>query len=336
MGMKIAFLSTRPSKPSYRFRIEQMVPYFTARRHRCDTFFLPSNAWGRLLLYRKLAPYDAVVLQKRLLSRVELFVLRNRVQRLIYDVDDAVMYTSSGDDHSRRRGRFSAMMRAADLVVCGNKFLAEEAARDTDRILVVPTCINTDAYRPGLRVERPQTLTVGWTGSRSTNAYLNDIFPALAQLHGPVQVKIISDTAEGFDFSRLGRVPHVFVPWNPKTEIAETASFDVGLMPLPDNRWTQGKCGFKALQYLSLGIPAVCSPVGVNRDIIHDGVDGFFAERLPDWFPAVARLLKDSFLRETIGRAGRRRVEKAFSLATHGPRLVQAIEQAGGPLRKTA
>jgi glycosyltransferase involved in cell wall biosynthesis len=108
------------------------------------------------------------------------------------------------------------------------------------------------------------------------------------------------------------------------------------LMPLPDNRWTQGKCGFKALQYLSLGIPAVCSPVGVNRDIIHDGVDGFFAERLPDWFPAVARLLKDSFLRETSGRAGRRRVEEAFSLATHGPRLVQAIEQAGKPLRKTA
>src|SRR5580692_10307193 len=203
MGMKIAFLSTRPSKPSYRFRIEQMVPYFTARRHRCDTFFLPSNAWGRLLLYRKLAPYDAVVLQKRLLSRVELFVLRNRVQRLIYDVDDAVMYTSGGDDHSRRRGRFSAMMRAADLVVCGNKFLAEEAGRHTDRILVVPTCINTDAYRSGLRTDHAKALTIGWTGSRSTNPYLNDVFPPLSQLHGPAQLKIISDTTVGLDLFRL-------------------------------------------------------------------------------------------------------------------------------------
>jgi glycosyltransferase involved in cell wall biosynthesis len=289
-----------------------------------------------LLIYRKLGPYDAVVLQKRLLSRVELFVLRSRVRRLVYDVDDAVMYSSNGEDHARRRRRFSATVRAVDLVVCGNQFLAEEASRDTDRILVVPTCINTDAYRPGLRAQPGTALTIGWTGSRSTNAYLNDIFHPLSQLHGPAQLKIISDTTVGFDFFRLLHVPHVFVPWAPKTEILEAATFDIGLMPLPDNRWTQGKCGFKALQYMALGIPAVCSPVGVNRDIIHDGVDGMFAPTLQDWFPVVARLSKDAFLRETIGRAGRRRVEEAFSLATHGPRFVRAVEKVSGPLRKSA
>jgi glycosyltransferase involved in cell wall biosynthesis len=334
--MKIAFLTTRPSKPSYRFRIEQMLPYFTARRHQCDTFFLPTNAWSRLLLYRKLAPYDAVVLQKRLLSRMELFVLRSRARRLVYDVDDAVMYTSEGEDHSRRRGRFATTVKTADLVVCGNQFLADEASRDTDRILVVPTCINTETYRPGLRADHGRTLTIGWTGSRSTNAYLNDIFPPLAQLHGPAQLKIISDTAAGFDFFRLVHVPSTFVTWTPKTEIAEAATFDIGLMPLPDNRWTQGKCGFKALQYMALGIPAVCSPVGVNRDIVHDGVDGFFAPTLQDWFPVITRLLKDPFLREAVGRAGRRRVEEAFSLTTHGPRFVRAVEKVAGPLRKSA
>lgn len=334
--MKIAFLTTRPSKPSYRFRIEQMLPYFGARGHQCDTFFLPTNAWRRFLMYRKLGPYDAVVLQKRLLGRLELFALRSIASRLVYDVDDAVMCTSRGDDHPRRRDRFEATMRAADLVVCGNQFLADEAFRSTDRVLIVPTCINTDAYRPGLRAGGSHGLTIGWTGSRSTNGYLNDIFHVLSQLHGPVQLKIISDTVEGFDFSRLGHVPHVFVSWSPKTEVLEAATFDLGLMPLPDNRWTQGKCGFKALQYMALGTPAVCSPVGVNRDIIHDGVDGFFAATLNDWFPVVARLLKDSFLRESIGRAGRRRVEEAFSLATHGPRFVQAIEKTAGTLRKSA
>jgi glycosyltransferase involved in cell wall biosynthesis len=334
--MKIAFLTTRPSKPSYRFRIEQMLPHFAACRHQCDTFFLATNAWGRLLVYRKLAAYDAVVLQKRLLSRLELLALRRMARRLVYDVDDSVMYTSAGDENSRRRARFSATAHAADLVVCGNQFLADEASRVTNRILVVPTCINTEAYRPGLATSKSQPLTVGWTGSRSTNAYLNEILPALSQLHGHVQLKIISDTVEGLDFTRLGHVPHTFVPWSPKCEIPETATFDVGLMPLPDNRWTQGKCGFKALQYMALGIPAVCSPVGVNRDIIHDGVDGFFAATHQDWFPIVARLLKDSFLREAIGRAGRRRVEAAFSLATHGPRFVRAIEKVAGPLRKSA
>jgi glycosyltransferase involved in cell wall biosynthesis len=334
--MKIAFLTTRPSKPSYRFRIEQMLPYFTARRHQCDTFFLPTNAWRRLLMYRKLGPYDAVVLQKRLLSRMELFVLRSVTRRFVFDVDDAIMYSPHGEDHSRRRRRFATTVRAADLVVCGNQFLADEASRDTDRILVVPTCINTDAYRPGLRTDTAKVLTIGWTGSRSTNAYLNDILHPLSQLHGPAQLKIISDTTAGFDFFRLGHVPHVFVPWAPKNEILEAATFDIGLMPLPDNRWTQGKCGFKALQYLALGIPAVCSPVGVNRDIIHDGVDGLFAPTLQDWFPVITRLLKDSFLREGIGRAGRRRVEEAFSLTTHGPRFVRAVEKVAGPLRKSA
>jgi len=334
--MKIAFLTTRPSKPSYRFRIEQMLPYFAARRHYCDTYFLPTNAFGRLLLYRKLAPYDAVVLQKRLLSRIELFALRKVSRRLVYDLDDAVMYTSTGEDHPRRRARFAATVRAADLVVCGNQFLAEEVSRSTDRVVVVPTCINTEAYRPGLRSAHSPGLTIGWTGSRSTNAYLNDVFHALSQLHGAVQLKIISDTVEGFDFSRLGHVPHVFVPWSPKTEISEAATFDLGLMPLPDNRWTQGKCGFKAIQYMALGIPAVCSPVGVNRDIIHDGVDGLFAATMQDWFPVLARVLKDSFFREAIGRAGRRRVEESFSLAAHGPRFVRAVEKAAGTLRKSA
>jgi glycosyltransferase involved in cell wall biosynthesis len=246
------------------------------------------------------------------------------------------MYTSEGEEHSRRRGRFAATARAADLVVCGNQFLADEASRNTEHILIVPTCINSDAYRPGLRTDHGPTLTIGWTGSRSTNAYLNEIFPPLSQLHSPTQLKIISDTVAGFDFFRLGRVTSSFVPWTPKTEISEAATFDIGLMPLPDNRWTQGKCGFKALQYMALGIPAVCSPVGVNRDIIHDGVDGFFAATLQDWFPLITRLLKDSFLREAVGRAGRRRVEEAFSLATHGPRFVRAVEKVAGELRKSA
>jgi glycosyltransferase involved in cell wall biosynthesis len=334
--MKIAFLTTRPSKPSYRFRIEQMLPYFRARRHQCDTFFLPTNAWGRLLLYRKLRPYDAVVLQKRLVSRIELLALRSVASRLIYDVDDAVMYASNGDDHLRRRGRFAATVRAADLVVCGNQFLADEASRHASRNLVIPTCINTETYHPGLRSGRPHGVTIGWTGSRSTNEYLNEILHSLSQLHGQVQVRVISDTTDGFDFSRLGHVPHVFVPWSPKSEIAEAATFDLGLMPLPENRWTQGKCGFKALQYMALGIPAVCSPVGVNRDIIHDGVNGLFATTSQEWFTVVARLIKDPFLRESIGRAGRRHVEEAFALAKHGPRFVQAIEKAAGTLRKSA
>jgi glycosyltransferase involved in cell wall biosynthesis len=334
--MQIAFLSTRAAKPSFRFRVERMLPAFAARGHQCETLFLASRFWQRLPLYRKLGRYDVVFLQKRLLSRPELTLLRRAARMLIYDLDDAVMYDGDGSEDRRRQVRFAAMMRAADLVVCGNQYLADEASRETDRVMIVPTCIDTEAYHPQLHKSDPNHITVGWTGSRSTNPYLNEILPILPKLHGRIAVKIISETMHGIDFSILGQTPRTFVPWSPAIEITEAATFDIGVMPVPDNRFTQGKCGFKALQYMALGIPAVCSPVGVNRDIIHDGLDGCLPRTREEWFQTLARLVKDPFLRDTIGHAGRRRVEDAFSLAHHGPRLVQAVETARRPLRKSA
>ena len=334
--MQIAFLSTRAAKPSFRFRVERMLPFFAARGHRCETLFLAPRPWRRLPLYRKLGRYDVVFLQKRLLSRPELMLLRRSVRTLIYDLDDAVMYEGNGAEDRRRQARFAAMMRAADLVICGNQFLADEASRETARVTIVPTCIDTEAFHPRLRHSDSSRVTVGWTGSRSTNPYLNDIFPILSKLHGPIGVKIISETVGGLDFSLLGNVPRTFIPWSPAIEITEAATFDIGVMPVPENRFTQGKCGFKALQYMALGIPAVCSPVGVNRDIIHDGLDGCLPRTREEWFQTIARLVKDPFLRDTLGHAGRRRVEQAFSLAVHGPRLVHTVETALRPLRKSA
>ena len=236
--------------------------------------------------------------------------------------------TEQGAEDRSGQARFAAMMRVADLVVCGNQYLADEASRWTNRVTIVPTCIDVDAYHPRLRHNNANYITIGWTGSRSTNRYLNEILPILAKIHAPIAVKVISETMAEIDFSVLGNLPRTFVPWSPETEIVETATFDIGVMPVPENRFTQGKCGFKALQYMALGIPAVCSPVGVNRDIIHDGADGFLPRSRDDWFQTIARLAKDRFLRETIGHAGRRRVEGAFSTAIHGPHLVKAVEKA--------
>jgi len=335
--MQIAFLSTREAKPSYRFRVERLLPYFKARGHACETYFLPAALWRRLSIYGRLSQFDVVFLQKRLLSRLELMALRRQSRRLIYDIDDAVMFDSAGGDDRRRQQRFAAVARSADLVVCGNQFLADEAARHTKRVVIVPTCIDTDAFRPDLKkTSHSDGLAVGWTGSRSTNRYLNDLFPVLSQFHGAIQVKIISDTVADFDFARLGGVRAHFVPWSPAVEISEAATFDIGVMPIPDNRWTQGKCGFKLLQYMSLGIPAVCSPVGANREIVHDGIDGLHADNPNAWFQAISRLVHNPRLRETIGHAGRRRVEEAYALSVHGPRLVQAVEGVTLPLRKSA
>jgi glycosyltransferase involved in cell wall biosynthesis len=334
--MRIAFLSTGKEKASYRFRIERMLPYFAMRGHLCRTFFLPKHAWGRLRLYATLSSYDVVVLQKRLLSWPELLTLRRSATKLVYDFDDSMMFSADGSDDRKRRRRFSATVRVADLVVCGNEFLAAEAARGTDRIAVVPTAIDTESFHPRLRKADSDRITVGWTGSRSTAGYLSELFPVLAQFDQTCRFKILSDSIASCDMTKLAKTPWTFIPWSPTVEVDQTATFDIGVMPLPDNRWTHGKCGSKLLQYMALGIAAVCTPVGVNCDIVHDGIDGLFARSSAEWFQALARLTRDPLLRETLGQAGRRRVESTYALAIQGPRFVDAIERLNLGLRRSA
>jgi glycosyltransferase involved in cell wall biosynthesis len=124
----------------------------------------------------------------------------------------------------------------------------------------------------------------------------------------------------------LGGVPYQFVPWSPEVEIRETAAFDIGVMPLPDTPWTRGKCGFKALQYMGLGIPAVASPVGVNAEIITHNRNGLLARTLEDWSACLKRLVEDAGLRERLGHAGRKRVEENYALDVQAPRLIGLLE----------
>ncbi len=302
--MKILFLSTRRTKPSFRFRVEQFLPWFSERGHDCKVDFLSGRLLSRLWLYRRLGPFDVVFLQKRLLSAAELYFVRQCARRLVFDLDDAVMLNSQGKLDQRRQARFRAMAIASDLMICGNSYLAEQALEFTGHVEVVPTTVNSETYHPRLKPAAIGPLTLGWTGSRSTNGYLNEILPAVGSLGKRVQFKMLSDTPAGVDWDLLGPVPYQFIPWSPDVEIRETATFDIGLMPLPDNPWTRGKCGFKALQYMGLGIPAVCSPVGVNSEIISHNQNGLLAHTPEEWSFCLKRLAEDPTLRKRLGQAG--------------------------------
>jgi glycosyltransferase involved in cell wall biosynthesis len=328
--VKILFVSTRKAKPSFRFRVEQVLPFYRANGHECEVAFLPDSLWSRFQLYRSMKRFDVVFIQKRLLSRPELHFVRRNAKRLIYDLDDAIMFNGQGVSEGKRGTRFRAMVRTADLTICGNQYLAELTSQHTDRWTIIPTPIDADRYQRCSQpeLEKPDNITIGWTGSRSTNRYLNGLFPVLSKLSGNVAVKIISDVTDGLDFERLGRVPFTFIPWSPEIEISETATFDIGVMPLPDDLWTRGKCGFKALQYMSLGIPAVCSPVGVNSTIITHGQNGFLANSSDEWFQCLSKLVDESSLRNHIGTAARTRIETAYALAVVGSQFVAAIQPA--------
>ena len=325
--MKVLFLVTRLDRPSTRFRVSPLRPWFESRGHTLDILALPRGIFERLRLYRRIPHYHLIGIQQRLLEPLELRLLRRRCGGLLYDLDDAVMYDEHGRRPWRRQRRFRAIAGEAALVVCGNRYLAAEAAQHTGDVLVIPTAVDTERFHPRQRPSPKGIVTIGWTGSRSTNRYLNEIFPVIAEAAGPVRLKVLSSDTRGLDFSRLGRVPYEFVRWSAEGEVPETASFDIGLMPLPDNAWTRGKCGCKALQYMALAIPAVCSPVGVNADIIDHGRNGYLASTADEWRKILNQLVADPQARRTIGEAGRRRVEEAYSLAVQAERLVTAIDR---------
>jgi len=327
-GLKLLFLSTRAGRPSYRYRVDQMLPHFERAGHDCTVRFLPRNVFSRLMLYRELSSYDVVFIQKRLIAPTELALVRRWSRKLVFDIDDAVMFDRDGQPDSHRLRRFSAMMHAADLVVCGNRFLSLEAERFGAHAVIVPTAIDTDRF-PVRAVchDASQPVRIGWTGSRSTTRYLNTLLPSLAKIRGPVELKVISDATDDLDFTRLGKVPYRFVPWSAESEVAETSEFDIGLMPLPDDNMTRGKCGCKALQYMSLGIPAVCSPVGVNCDIIQHGANGFLPKTPEEWQTILQCLVDDPALRAFIGRAGRQTAESRYSLCRIADQLVHAVER---------
>jgi len=343
--MKILLLATRPARPSFRYRVEQAVPYFEQRGHTCKIDFLSGHAWRRVLLYRRLSGYDVIFLQSCLLSRSELDLIRQRARWLVYDLDNAAMYNRQGRADDRRITSFQAMAQAADLIVCGNTHLAQQTSRLNQRVEIIPTSIDVSQFRSEAGLDAAQghpqlvgtTLpTVGWSGSIRTNRYLNSVFPLLSRLAGRIRVKIISDSTRNLDFHRLNQVPYAFVRRTIEREAAEMSTFDVGLLPLPDDPQTQGECGLQALQYMALGITAVGSRVGVNQQIIQHAKNGFLADSPQAWYRILSRLAADPQLRTEIGTAAVQRVEQSYSLAVHAPRIVNAVEQLAAVARQSA
>ncbi|MBI4614534.1 MAG: glycosyltransferase family 4 protein, partial [Planctomycetes bacterium] len=227
----------------------------------------------------------------------------------VYDLDDAVLHAGEGR-------RFEAMVRRADLVLAGNEFLAGE---------VLPTVVDTERYRPGPGKDGGP-VTIGWSGSASTNRYLSELLARLSGWAPAAAFRILAVSDERpagfFKYSKNFE----FVPWSREREVELLQSFDVGLMPLDDTPWSRGKCGLKAILSQATGAPVVCSDVGVNGEVVENGATGYVVRSDEEWTARLAALVEDSALRRRMGEAGRRRVEERYSVRAVLPRLVAALE----------
>jgi glycosyltransferase involved in cell wall biosynthesis len=314
-----------PNLPSVRFRVLPFVEEARARGLKAEWRTVPKTAAGRAGLALTLPKARAVVLQKRLLTTPELALLRRRADLLAFDFDDALWtcHPNVADPVRRelvaRRATEGLARTAArvDLVVAGNSFLAARLKPLARRVEILPTPIDTRVYLPPAR--RPETgrITVGWMGTSCNLFFLPEVFAALRRAADQVRVFVVSDEPCVFPSG----LPATFLSWSAAAEVEHLQAMDVGLMPLTDDEYTRGKCGFKLLQYMACGAVPVASDVGFNREIVTHGVNGFLVRSAAETVDCVERLARDPDLRAGLAVAARQTVEEKFSLTAAADRL---------------
>ena len=206
--------------------------------------------------------------------------------------------------------------------MAGNQYLADYARQVNDRVTIIPTTIDTAKYTVEPRAENDVPV-IGWSGSYSTAQHLSTLTNALRRLSERERFRLRVIGAQDF---RIQGVDVEAMPWRSESEVADMRPFDIGIMPLPADRWSRGKCGLKALQYMALGVPTVCSPVGVNSEIIQDGETGLLASTDDEWVEKLSGLLRSADERARLGRAGRETVEARYSATVQAPRVLEIFQ----------
>src|SRR5215208_7121234 len=285
----------------------------------------------RLSPVKKVTDYDLVyILREAALLGPPIFenLIHQRGVPIIFDFDDAIFvsYRSPSNgylSYLKFASKTKTICRIASHVMVGNPYLAEYARQVNDRVTVIPTTIDTEKYQAPQRKNSSGPPVIGWTGSYSTVQHLDTLRGALKRLaeRESFRLRVIGTPAY-----ECPPVDVEAMPWRAETELEDLSEIDIGMMPLPDDRWSKGKCGLKALQFMAIGIPTICSPVGVNTDIIQDDQNGFVAATEDEWVEKLSRLLRSAELRQRLGQAGRATVEQKYSAITQAPRVYEIFE----------
>jgi glycosyltransferase involved in cell wall biosynthesis len=329
---------------SSRVRFLQYLPYLEARGIQCtvsplfgDDYVrglyagrIPLMAvargyWSRVWTLVHRGGYDLVWLEKEALPWLPDCVeelLLGRGTPLVIDYDDAWFHRYDrhpmGIVRASLGHKIDTLMARADVVVAGNGYLAERArAAGARRVEILPTVVDTTHYRVG-EPRKTDSLTIGWIGSPGTMDYLRLIGPVLREIVRRGAARVLAVGACG---AAAAELPIQTVKWSEDTEVACIQQFDIGIMPVPDEPFERGKCGYKVIQYMACGKPVVASPVGANREIVRHGVDGFLVNSETEWMDSIVTLSRNATLREHMGQAGRARVVSHYSLDVAAPRL---------------
>jgi glycosyltransferase involved in cell wall biosynthesis len=286
---------------------------------------------------------DVVLVQREAMifgpPLVEWLAARVFKRPMVLDLDDAtyVPYTSPTYGKLGKALKWFSktddLIRWADIVTCGNRAIAEYAESKGATTRIIPTVVDTDIFVPRRRVP-PLTdgpLVLGWIGTHSTFPYLRAVFPVLQDLAKTHRFKL-RIVGAGTSTVSIPGVEVENLEWRLEREVADFQSFDVGLYPIDPSlyaeKWAAGKSGFKAIQYMAVGIPFVATPVGAMAEIGDAGTTHFQATSNDEWFQKLELLLADAHLRQTMGASGRRHAVEHYSLSEQADKLACALHDA--------
>ena len=336
----------RPNRsPGQRFRFEQYLDYFEANGFsytysniisaKDDAVFyakrkllgkgiiLVKSFFKRLYDVLRAGKYDIIFIYREAFMLGWTIIeklLKLTGKKMIFDFDDAIWLenTSEGNlkfNWLKHPEKISKIIRLSDMVFAGNEYLAKYAREHSNNVKVVPTTIDLN-YHNNLKTYSNSKICIGWTGSSTTLPYFQNVIPALKTIYKKYADKIKFKVIVDVEYHEPA-LDLVATQWQFDTEIQELSEIDIGIMPLPDDEWSKGKCGFKGLQYMSLGIPTIMSPVGVNKSIINNQENGFLAMSNEEWVDRISELIESEELRNILGTAGRKTIAEKYSFEAH-------------------
>lgn len=351
--VKVLFLVPYPVRhaPSQRFRVELYEPYLReAFMQYKIAGFMDEQTWN--LLYKNGAALQkAFGIIKGYLRRIKhvlldvhaydyVFVHREAAplgppifewiiakvwrKKMIYDYDDAIWIPNTSAENKmaawlKANWKVKYICKWSYKVVGGNDYLCNYARQVNANVILIPTCVDMKRVHNKIKIHHSGKPIVGWTGSHSTLAYLDAVMPVLKELQEELEFSflVIANKKPEFDLKDWQ-----FLPWDETTEVDDLLKMDIGIMPLQADAWSEGKCGFKLIQYLSLCIPAVASPVGVNKVIIEQGSNGYLCNNAAEWKEALRALINNIALRQGMGIAGHDKMLREYSIQSQTDKFI--------------
>ena len=318
--MKFLFVAKSIEDPATRYRVAPIVRRLKNRGDAVTLIYDPGII-SQLRLIAVAKAHDLILVQRKLMNCVIVWLLARLAPHIVFDFDDAIFVKSTGKFSRTRSARFRAIVRSSKLVIAGNKYLCDEAAAQGVEAIMIPTSVDLKRY---VNVKKSDELILVWIGSNSTARYLrqqNDMLRRIAKIIPNIKLRVIGDFS--FDVSGLDVE---CVSWSEETESMMLASAHIGVAPMSDDEWTRGKCALKIIQYMAAGLPVVASNVGANKEVVINGQTGFLVDTIEDWSVAIQKLSTSERLRLAMGSAGREIVAERYNQNRIAEKVVRLLD----------